>query len=259
MKIKLLSDLHMEGKYFKYKNHGEEVIFLVGDIHTRNRHYDLLDQIPKDIEIYIVAGNHEYYNKEFNAVNKYLESLSTPDIIGNCYPNVTFLNNKAAWLKDGTAVFGGTMFTDFELDGLTNQWFAEHDASRFIADFAYIHTIGKHYEQRRWTIQDHKEQHEIFKKELRAWLTATEGKRRIVATHFMPTRHSVHPRFDNSNLNPYFTADMTPFMGWEGFWFHGHGHDTFDYMIEETRVLANPRGYGLENLGGFKEDFILEI
>ena len=26
-------------------------------------------------------------------------------------------------------------------------------------------------------------------------------------------------------------------------WTHGHVHDDFDYMINETRVICNPRGY----------------
>ena len=27
------------------------------------------------------------------------------------------------------------------------------------------------------------------------------------------------------------------------YWTHGHTHEPFDYMIGNTRVLANPRGY----------------
>jgi hypothetical protein len=28
---------------------------------------------------------------------------------------------------------------------------------------------------------------------------------------------------------------------------HGHTHDSADYRVGETRVVCNPRGYGLEN------------
>ena len=27
------------------------------------------------------------------------------------------------------------------------------------------------------------------------------------------------------------------------YWIHGHTHDACDYMIGDTRVLCNPRGY----------------
>ena len=31
-------------------------------------------------------------------------------------------------------------------------------------------------------------------------------------------------------------------------WTHGHTHETFDYVIGETRIVCNPRGYiGYEN------------
>ena len=26
-------------------------------------------------------------------------------------------------------------------------------------------------------------------------------------------------------------------------WIHGHTHDSFDYVVNGTRVLCNPRGY----------------
>ncbi|WP_210336812.1 metallophosphoesterase family protein [Aquamicrobium zhengzhouense] len=30
-------------------------------------------------------------------------------------------------------------------------------------------------------------------------------------------------------------------------WVHGHVHDTFDYRVGSTRVVANPKGYRNEN------------
>ena len=29
-------------------------------------------------------------------------------------------------------------------------------------------------------------------------------------------------------------------------WIHGHTHDSFDYQVQGTRVLCNPRGYAKE-------------
>jgi len=26
-------------------------------------------------------------------------------------------------------------------------------------------------------------------------------------------------------------------------WIHGHTHDSFDYLVRDTRVVCNPRGY----------------
>ena len=43
------------------------------------------------------------------------------------------------------------------------------------------------------------------------------------------------------------------------YWFHGHVHNNFDYMVNKTRVICNPRGYHHENLGGFNKNLTLEI
>ena len=43
-------------------------------------------------------------------------------------------------------------------------------------------------------------------------------------------------------------------------WIHGHVHNNFDYMIGDTRVICNPRGYEMyqENFE-FKPDLEVDI
>jgi hypothetical protein len=40
---------------------------------------------------------------------------------------------------------------------------------------------------------------------------------------------------------------MTRLMGKATLWIHGHTHDSFNYSVAGTRVLANPKGYVNEN------------
>jgi hypothetical protein len=45
-------------------------------------------------------------------------------------------------------------------------------------------------------------------------------------------------------------------------WTHGHTHHPFDYMIGETRIVCNPRGYendGYSEDTGWNPNLILEI
>ena len=45
-------------------------------------------------------------------------------------------------------------------------------------------------------------------------------------------------------------------------WVHGHTHDSFDYTVDGTRVVCNPRGYakaGVDENPRFDPDFIVEI
>jgi hypothetical protein len=40
-------------------------------------------------------------------------------------------------------------------------------------------------------------------------------------------------------------------------WTHGHMHQQFDYMVGDTRVVCNPRGYPGEV--EFDDNFIFEV
>jgi hypothetical protein len=43
-------------------------------------------------------------------------------------------------------------------------------------------------------------------------------------------------------------------------WIHGHMHDPVDYMIGNTRVISNPRGYlPYEGNNGFIPNFSVEV
>ena len=93
MKIKILSDLHLEGYWFTYEDHGEDVVILAGDICTRNRLHMFLDTIPKHIKVLFVAGNHEYYHGEFKACNQYFKDLESKY-------NFVFLKNNQIIIDD---------------------------------------------------------------------------------------------------------------------------------------------------------------
>ena len=244
MKIRLLSDLHLEGYpyYYEYKN--EDLVVLAGDIHTAGRHPFILDQIPNNIPILMVAGNHEYYGSDFNSVNEWANSLNEQ------YPNFHFLENRAIKIG-GVDFFGGTMFTDFNLyhDVETGK----NNAKRGIADFSWIEK-GNH----RWTPEDHIEQHEIYCSNLTEFLKRDHAKR-VVISHFVPHPLGSSEMFAGSPLNPYFVSDMTRFMGWDGLWLYGHTHSSKDMMVGNTRLVCNPKGYGSENSKEFIKDLIVEI
>lgn len=236
----------MEGYPYVYEYQGEDIVVLAGDIHTQFNHRVILDQIPPTVKVLFVAGNHEYYGTEFDRVNNFFYELQAE------YTNFYHLHNKT-FIIDGVHFYGGTMFTDFNLYGETEAWFAKADAKGCIADF---HWILKG--DRRWTVTDHEEEHQLFREGLELFLKG-EHEKRVVITHFMPTEKVAHPQFAGSKLNPYFTANMERFMGWKGLWLCGHGHSNADVMIGDTRVVINPKGYGRENAEGFIPNLIVEI
>mgnify|MGYP006329361721 CR=1 FL=1 len=58
-------------------------------------------------------------------------------------------------------------------------------------------------------------------------------------------READYARFAGSPLNACFVSDLEALVANSGaaLWIHGHTHDSFDYRLGGTRVLANPRGY----------------
>lgn len=240
----------MEGYRYDYEYLGEDLVVLAGDIHTKMRHREIIEQIPTTVKIVMVPGNHEYYGSEFKDVNDFLIKLQVE------YSNFWVLLNQPVNI-DGVWFYGGTMFTDLNL--YNDPWMAMHYIKNSINDF---HVITKYDEPklRKWNTVDHIEEHSKFTKGLQAFIRNTEGEeKRVVVSHFVPTPKHIHSKYNLSLINPYFTCDMEQYMGWEGLWLHGHTHDSFDSMVGDTRVVCNPRGYGHENINGFKYDLILEI
>lgn len=246
------------------------MLVLAGDIHTRNRHHELLDQIPEHTHVIFVPGNHEYYHGNFNSVNTYLASLNSPFTVrnpnnsrlDNGYSNFHFLNNRKV-IIDGVRFLGGTMWTDFNLYGPTAEAVARMDSKRYINDFACI-TVDdeKHYGvERDFTVEDVKRLHDEWEKWIKFELHNQDdnGLKTVIVTHFCPHEFSVHPRWKFSSITPYFTSNKEHLMGFADLWLHGHTHDSHDYIIEGTRVVCNPRGYGSENAGDFINDLVINI
>jgi hypothetical protein len=73
-----------------------------------------------------------------------------------------------------------------------------------------------------------------------------EGKF-VVVGHHAPSKLSTHPRYQNDTLmNGGYSSSLDFFIEDHPqikLWTHGHTHETFDYVIGETRVVCNPRGY----------------
>lgn len=251
MRIRLLSDLHLEGNNFYYEYIGEDIVVLAGDIHTQNRHRFLLDQIPQNVKVLFVSGNHEYYSGTFEYVNGFFYELQSE------YTNFNFLENENIVIGD-VDFFGGTMFTDFSLhnDALLAKLLAQIN----IADFTWIKRLDKNGETRRWVTQDHINQHILFKQKLDAWLDNSKSKKKVVISHFVPSVQCISPRFAGNRLNPYFTVDMSEYNGKVDAWLFGHTHDAYDINIGGTRYVCNPHGYAYEfNGNGFNPNLIIEL
>lgn len=234
MRIHVLSDLHFEFAKMprSYVQPDCDVVILSGDISP-----GLPGVIwAKDfftVPVIYVPGNHEFYIK----ARTHSEQIAKMKELAEG-SHVHVLNNDTVVI-DGVRFVGATLWTDFDLYG--QNFFHQAVAQRGMNDYVHIWKT----EHERLTAEDtvafHKESRQYITEQL---ATPFEGKT-VVVTHHAPSYLSVHNKWDMHPLTPGYASrlenlilDFEPDL-----WTHGHVHDSFDYTIGKTRVVANPRGY----------------
>lgn len=233
MRIKLLSDLHHEfqpgsqsQEYFQYT--GEDVLVLAGDIASGST--NTMDVIKKFKNagyehIVYVPGNHEYYGTDIRDFDA--KMMLKCDRI----PGVHFLNPGHIIIND-VVFIGATLWTDFQ-----HNFSAKHSAEAFIADFRLI----KHFSPEHSVMLYDK--HITY---IKAVSRMFPDKKKVIVTHFLPTKECISERFRGPNLlNNYFANDLTDFVSTlsDTTWLFGHTHDSVDIMVWDTRLVCNPYGY----------------
>jgi hypothetical protein len=147
----------------------------------------------------------------------------------------------------GVLFIGGTLWTDmnnhdsltlYHMKGMMNDY-------KQITMFDEVHNVYHRLTPDK-TVSEHVKTKQLFKlflEENRA------GKKLpvVVLTHHAPSKLSTHPYYANDTImNGAYSSDLSEFILDNPeiqVWTHGHTHHTFDYMIDNTRVMANPRGY----------------
>ena len=246
MKVHLLSDLHQEFAEYQPNPVPADLIILAGDTHTGLNGIRWAQKTFPDKPVIYIAGNHEYYGKNFHGNLKKMRDLAQGT-------NVHFLENDAVKFGDITFL-GATLWTDLNFFG--NVPLAEVAVAKEMNDYRKIHIEPAYRRMRPADTAG-------FFRKSKAWLAAELDKpgRKVVITHHGVSRQSVPPEFVNDPCQPAYTSEMTEFIMDHPaeLWIHGHTHRAFDYHIETTRVLTNPRGYPHETNHGFNPSLIVEL
>jgi Icc-related predicted phosphoesterase len=247
MKLHLLSDLHTEFADFSPPETDADIVILAGDIGVGLGGIEwAARRFPKSPVIY-VPGNHEFYDHDIGL---------TDELKATAAANIHVLNNDKLELH-GIQFLGSTLWTDFNLHGASEAWFARRRARRLMEDFTSIQNGGRPF-----TPEASVELHETSK----AWLVAELEKDfkgpTVVVTHHLPASTSVAKRYANDFLNPAFASRLEDII--EKYrpelWIHGHTHVPCDYELFDTRVVCNPGGYPGENRRSeFKDDLVVSV
>jgi hypothetical protein len=279
MKIKLVSDLHLEFSDVDIPNNGCDVLILSGDIliaqdlhdHPRqswveskqylwksgamrpqcaDRFRNFLDRCSKNFpHVIYVAGNHEHYHGTWYKTLDHLKEEC------NHWPNIYFLN-KEVKVIDGVPFIGCTLWTDLNkedpltmlnVSNLLNDHRLIRDDKLGYRKISAKHTVQRHYDHVKW-LKD----------------TLPNYDNCVVVTHFGPSHLSIHEKYKNDyHLNGAFCSDLSGFILDNPnikLWTQGHTHHAFTYMVGNTMVACNPRGYeGHEPDSGWSKDFFIDL
>ena len=252
MKLHVVSDLHLSVAGFDLPETAADVIVLAGDIARPPEACAWAKRLGKPV-IY-VAGNHEFYGGSIDGTIAALRAHSANMAI--------HLLEADELIVDGVRFLGTTLWSDFSIVDKAERAQAEELAVAMIRDFSRIRADSS--AERSFSPTDSTELFHRSAAWLRRKLDEPFDGPSVVITHHAPSRRSIHPRFAGSPLNACFVSDAERLMGGDrvALWIHGHTHDSFDYSVEGTRVLCNPRGYakdGVNENAAFDPGLVVQI
>ena len=267
MKIAVCSDLHLEFEDINLKNEeGAEVLILSGDIMIAEdlhnhpemnygmyssvnladlgrrqqvalRFRDFLKRVSFQFpHVVYVAGNHEFYHGRWKASLDHLHEECAK------FPNVYFLENDIKVINE-VSFIGATLWTDCNKgDPLTL-----HALADMMSDYRVIRNDEQNFSKLRPANTMHRHQQTLSY--LKQVLVDMKDKSVVFVGHHAPSSMSTHDRYKHSVhyvMNGGYHSELSEFIldhPQIKLWTHGHMHDPFDYVIGETRVVCNPRGY----------------
>lgn len=274
MKIRVVSDLHLEFLPLEIpNNHDIDVLVLSGDIMTAidlhdhsyedyryrtnmprpelsDRYRDFLHHCSKHYKhVIYVAGNHEFYNGYWNRSIEHLKEECEN------YSNIYFLEKDYKTI-DGVTFVGCTLWTNMN----KRNPMTIHSIATMFNDFRLIRDDKNNY--RKITTNQILDRHDEHMKFLSDSVKMFDNI--VVCTHMAPCVKSIHEHFKHDfHGNGFYHSELSEFILDNPkikLWTHGHVHNSFDYMIGDTRVVCNPRGYAVyEPNTGFDSNHCIEL
>lgn len=257
-------------------------IFIASDIHLEFESFDLSENLQFDVAVFagdiwkpmssairwlavqrkgplqgkpviFVPGNHEFYGSELISNRKEGRELADQAGIHLLDPGTVTI--------DGVRFVGATLWTNFDLYGRSIA--SRRVAARGMNDYRRI-KIDKNGKIRHLTPDDVLALHRHDRAFIEANLAQPFNGRTVVVTHMAPHPDSIPPEFRGDPLAPAFASNLAGMIKTyrPDVWIHGHDHRQHDYVVGDTRIVANPAGYPLTNGREnklFQPSFVIEV
>jgi predicted phosphodiesterase len=268
IKLRIISDVHCEfGPLDLPVMEGEDqqVLIVAGDLGVAAKPYSyvpfLIEWSRRFRDVIYVLGNHEHYDcSVVRSLDKIKERLrgSYEDIL-----NVHVVNNEVVRV-DNVSFVCSTLWASYDKQSPTTMydaglWMNDHKKIRngptnspYLCKFRAADAYERFCEAINFifpTIEEEK----------------AKGQRVVVVTHHGCSWQSVDPRYNTgvwAKLNGAYVSDLDDDIVTTkpDIWVHGHVHNSLDYMIGDTRVIVNPRGYvGHQLNDDFDPTLVVEV
>lgn len=277
MKVTIASDLHLEfGDLDIQNDDNANVLILSGDIlvasditkrdpyltlgleYRSNRYHDFMQRCSEKFpHVIYVMGNHEHYNGDFAKTETHLKDVLS-------YLKNVYVLEKEIKVIDDVTFIGGTLWTDmnngdsltlYHMKAMMNDFRVVDNSNRVVNYKTYEQINGVDNREKpifktrtaKFSPEDAFEEHVKFKGYIQQIIEGKFDQKFVVVGHHSPSKQSTHPRYaDETIMNGGYSSDMDEFITDHPqikLWTHGHTHHPFDYMVGETRIVCNPRGY----------------
>ena len=250
MKIRLISDIHAEFGRFDLpvlEGEDQDVLVIAGDFGLVSRQSTTIDPYLKEYserfrDVIYVTGNHEAYKTSVLRVHdKIKDGLKYEDI-----QNVHVLNNGIIRI-DNVTFIGSTMWASFDKGDPMCMYASEFTMN----DHKLIRTgTSKAPYLKKFKPSD---AYEHFLTAINFIFPMIEQEKQkdrkvCVVTHHAPSVLSIPNEFKTgaySDVNGAYASSLEEdiFDTKPDVWVHGHIHQSQDYILGDTRIMCNPRGY----------------
>jgi predicted phosphodiesterase len=278
MKIAIASDVHLEFGDLNIQNtEGADVLILSGDILVAadigrpdphnfmegarsNRYVDFFRRCSFQFpHVIYIMGNHEHYHGDFATTANRIRSMLESNVLSNVY-----LLDREVKVIDDVTFIGGTLWSDmnngdqltlYHMKSMMNDFVCVQNSNRMVTFKTYEQINGVDNREKpifkervaKFSPEDAFEEHAKMKGYIQQIVEGKPDQKFVVVGHHAPSRKSTHEQYVNDTvMNGGYSSDMDEFIEDHPqikLWTHGHTHHNFDYVIGETRVVCNPRGY----------------
>lgn len=229
MEFQYISDIHLETGNKIAVVPSAPYLILAGDIGNpyEPEYITFIRDVSKQFEhIFIVTGNHEYYNKNnisMKETENYIRNILSE------FPNCHFMNNEIFDMPNSNvSIFGSTFWTQIEENEVPN-------ITCFVRDYYLIPQFTPEVCNRLHDEAIHSLADKIKKHPNREW---------IVISHHIPKYDLIHTRYKNNPFNSAFASsrhDLATLLDQNNIVAVVYGHTHVPSI--QSKYYCNPYGY----------------